>query len=657
MNKLFATLTFLLLASISYAQSHRVFAQAAYQAVENGDCHTAVSYFQQAIERKPTNLQYQFDYGLAAMECKQYALAENTFQDLKENIPEAYIQLGLSQKNQGKYRLAQKSFFAYIKKYPKYPLFEKAKFELANIEHAIITSPDKKYTIQHLGEEINTPYSEFAPTLINDTLFYSSFRFKDSDHPEQRISKAVFATKDAKNRPIKNRFNPKNTFVANVCFLPNGIGVYYNQCHYTNGQQIQCDLYYKEKTKKNRWSKPQKLAINQKGSTTTQPSYYLDNQSNKEYILFSSDRPGGLGGLDIWMAQIDKNHELIDPINFKNINKSSDEITPFYDSIDHKLYLSSTSYRNIGGFDIFYTNATRLPVPTATITPLPKPINTYADDFSFVINQDHTTGFFASNREGAMYIDKKNKRCCYDLYEWHYPAPPPPIDVPSTPIVTADKTPKPPTVHKPPITQGHDVIITSIPPHLDAQDTIALLKAFLPLSLYFDNDEPDKRTTATTTKKQYLETLKSYRQRKDVFIDAYCQNQSCNLLQDFFDYQLPSAKVNLTSFSTVLLEALQHGQKLKITIKGFTSPRAQSKYNEYLSSRRISSVKNHFYNFQDGALMPFIQSGNLQIHEIAFGEYQAPNQVNDELNNRRLSIFSLEASLERRVEILEIVEQ
>ena len=96
---------------------------------------------------------------------------------------------------------------------------------------------------------------------------------------------------------------------------------------------------------------------------------------------------------------------------------------------------------------------------------------------------------------------------------------------------------------------------------------------------------------------------------------------------------------------------------MEIFVKGYTSPRAKSDYNIHLGKRRISSVKNHFKTYQNKVFQPFLKSGKLIISERSFGETTARSDINDDLNNQRLSIFSPEASLERRVEIVEIIRQ
>ena len=107
-------------------------------------------------------------------------------------------------------------------------------------------------------------------------------------------------------------------------------------------------------------------------------------------------------------------------------------------------------------------------------------------------------------------------------------------------------------------------------------------------------------------------------------------------------------------FSNILLKRLNDGDQVEIFLKGYTSPRAKTDYNLFLSKRRISCVRNHFKTHADGIFKQFLKSGQLIISEKPFGETTASQKISDDLNDQRNSIYSVEASIERRVEIVEI---
>lgn len=654
MKNILPLLSLLFISFFAQAQSHRAFAQAGQKALRAGNCQEAMMDFQNALLKRPQKTEYAYLFAQAAIDCHAFETAEKTLKNIINQSPDAGFQLGLAQKGQGKYAEAKSSLETYITNYPSATFVEIAKDEIQNCMYALAQKGDSPYAIKNLGKKINSPYSEFAPVLRGDTLYYSSFRFdnrKDWAIPRRKISKAVYSTKGRKGRPMRYGFNQDTMFTANLCFLPDGSGVYYNHCHYENGLKVRCDLYFRQKKKKRGWKKPIKLKINNKDFTTTQPSYYVDNQSNKAYILFASDRNGGQGQLDIWMAPITDKHQLGEPVNLTTINTAGNEITPFYDSTNAVFYFSSDDYLNIGGYDIFRVSAPSLAHIEADIEPLPMPINSPANDIFFVPTGDGTNGFLASNRIGAQYIDKQNQRCCNDLYSWTFTPPKPtiPEPEPTDTIAKLDTTPPLP------------ILPVVAPPEPTFTETAQSMLDLLPIRLFFDNDEPDKRTTATTTQKSYLDTYHKYYAHKSQFVKSFCRplkgddkENAQYKLEDFFEYDVKDGGEILESFSGLLLRALRNGEQVEIILKGYTSPRAKTDYNKYLAARRISSVKNHFSRFQDGIFNQYIKNGQLLISELPLGEAQTPTGISDDLWDRRMSVYSVEASMERRVEIIDL---
>jgi hypothetical protein len=104
----------------------------------------------------------------------------------------------------------------------------------------------------------------------------------------------------------------------------------------------------------------------------------------------------------------------------------------------------------------------------------------------------------------------------------------------------------------------------------------------------------------------------------------------------------------------ILEQYLKEGLTFTIYLKGYASPLASAEYNRALSNRRISSIQNEFKSFSDGILWKYMETGDLVVTQKAFGEDTAPTNVSDDRKNARKSIYSPEASRERRVEIIEI---
>jgi hypothetical protein len=98
-----------------------------------------------------------------------------------------------------------------------------------------------------------------------------------------------------------------------------------------------------------------------------------------------------------------------------------------------------------------------------------------------------------------------------------------------------------------------------------------------------------------------------------------------------------------------------------LVIKGYASPLAKSKYNNNLSKRRIQSFKNLLIQYNNGVLKQYItdwspNKAKLTFKEIPFGEDKSEKYVSDNPNDKKKSIYSIQAALERKIEILDIVE-
>jgi hypothetical protein len=186
-------------------------------------------------------------------------------------------------------------------------------------------------------------------------------------------------------------------------------------------------------------------------------------------------------------------------------------------------------------------------------------------------------------------------------------------------------------------------------------------KDFLPLTLYFDNAIPDPKSYQPTTTKDYLPLNKAYYDRREEFIQQNTEGlvgedrfRTNRRFTDFFDREVRGGNEDLRAFTDKLYLFLQNKNAITITIKGYCSPRGPAQYNKLLSARRTDSVRNHFERYKNGALMPYIRSGKLRIIEVALGESSAPVGISARLDDPKSSIYGILATLERRVEIIEV---
>ena len=100
--------------------------------------------------------------------------------------------------------------------------------------------------------------------------------------------------------------------------------------------------------------------------------------------------------------------------------------------------------------------------------------------------------------------------------------------------------------------------------------------------------------------------------------------------------------------------ALETEQQIELQIKGFASPLFTSDYNINLSKRRISSLLNYMHEFQNGSITQYLKNEQLVITELPFGESVANKKVSDNPRNKKLSVYSVEAAMERKIEIVRV---
>lgn len=184
------------------------------------------------------------------------------------------------------------------------------------------------------------------------------------------------------------------------------------------------------------------------------------------------------------------------------------------------------------------------------------------------------------------------------------------------------------------------------------------LPDLLPIALYFDNDLPDKRSSKSTTNTKYGDLVLSFMARKEEYKKAYTtklgleqKELALKQYEDFFEGDVLGGYDQFKLFLVSLKEELDAGNKVELFIKGYASPRAESKYNLKLSQRRVFSVKNEML-LSDADILKYYKEGKLVINDISFGKEQAPPDVPSAIDDERNSIYNIKAAKERRIEIL-----
>ncbi len=167
---------------------------------------------------------------------------------------------------------------------------------------------------------------------------------------------------------------------------------------------------YMAKMKDNYFYEAYKLSetVNKTGYKSIQP--YISFDGTK--LFFSSNKPGGKGGFDLYVCNIDENGLTGESINMASLNTPGDESTPFYHAISNTLFFSSNGHTGIGGLDIFKSTLNVDDSVYSFPKNLGRPINSSKDDAYFILDRLQTKGYFSSDREDCAGGN------CYDIYEF-----------------------------------------------------------------------------------------------------------------------------------------------------------------------------------------------------------------------------------------------
>lgn len=279
-------------------------------------------------------------------------------------------------------------------------------------------SPKKNIKVRMMDTLVfNRGTSNFAPQyyLSSDKVIFTSARRGGvvSD-PEKQDSKyycdLYYTTLDDTiwQRPI-NFGRPVNTSLhegAGV-FTPEEVMLF---TRWSDNNRNEAFIYM-ARTLEGKFYEAMKLGthINAPGYKSQQPFVTTDGRK----LFFSSNRPGGKGGFDIWMAGIDENGFVGNPVNLPEpINTPGDEITPFFHTLGSCLYYSTNYLTGYGGFDVFKSPLNAEDSVWSPPKNMNAPINSSKDDAYFILDRLQAKGFFASDREDCP------GGHCYDIYSF-----------------------------------------------------------------------------------------------------------------------------------------------------------------------------------------------------------------------------------------------
>lgn len=326
---------------------------------------------------------------------ENYRLAVNAAPVENANV---YFLLGETELQTGDYLQAKQSFETFLNKGKQLnqKIIDKAKKYILDCDFSIeaIKNP-VAYQPFNMGFYVNSEYRDYFPALTADgqTIIFTRNIKGNED----------FYTSTQKNgewqkaKPLSNNINTPNYNEGAQSISPDGRYLFFTGCNRPDGVG-RCDIYVCIK-EGNDWGKPINLGnVINTNEWESQPSISADGNT----LYFLSNRPGGFGGYDIWKSNLDVNGHWTKPTNLgPNINTPYDEGTPFIHADGQTLFFSSDGWPGLGQKDIFYSKLQSDGTFSKAVN-LGYPINTFNDEFGFIVTADGQQGLFSSDLDGGF---------------------------------------------------------------------------------------------------------------------------------------------------------------------------------------------------------------------------------------------------------------
>jgi peptidoglycan-associated lipoprotein len=361
----------------------------------------------------------------SALRCK-YHMQDSTI----------FLHAGQALQYQGKYKDAVKSYELYLESHPDNYVAQAGKYACLKIDEWKRES--SRYKIAEAKEFNQKRSSNFAPMFIgdqSDALMFTSNRqekqsgTKKMKRPSNVTGQQLFQlyqtrknaageweeielpeglndTPEQEQEQQNDSTGGKQAGTAELgvcCFTRDGKTMYFTYSKPVNGQDLGAKIYKSERAS-GEWGEAQEVKLFADSSITVgHPAL----NATGDTLYFVSDAPGGQGGKDIWLAELEDN-EWVNPQPLpRSINTSADEMYPYVHA-DGTLYFASNGHPGYGGLDLFKAERDTTIKDSAVwvLYNLAAPFNTNGDDFGITFDGNTQNGFFSSNRNDKKGFDK-----------------------------------------------------------------------------------------------------------------------------------------------------------------------------------------------------------------------------------------------------------
>ena len=311
--------------------------------------------------------------------------------------------------NVGDSKEAKKYYDLFVEKAGSEAQISKIRKNEAFLQKQIQENSGRTGEISNLA--INTPYADYGSFVHNNIFYYTSAKdtgnlaVKRHSWTGDAFTSLYTANSenletDTKSTRIKGKVKTKLN-EASAVVTQDGQTMYFTRNNIVKGKRrydadknTKLKIFRAEQVD-GKWSNITELPFNSDQFNTAHPA--LSNDEGTLY--FSSDRPGGFGGGDLWKVTIN-GESYGTPENLgEGINTEERETFPFV-TPNNELYFSSNGRVGLGGLDV-YAAQIKEDNKYGSVQNVGAPINSEFDDFAYYINKETKQGFFSSNREGG----------------------------------------------------------------------------------------------------------------------------------------------------------------------------------------------------------------------------------------------------------------
>jgi hypothetical protein len=367
----------------------------------------AEQYFNEALDIDDGFYEVYMMKGELLLKQKRYNEAANNFQtavriDSGFYMP-VFFNLATAEMMSGDYINALTHYNIYLEQKNTFPRnrelaiknIKNCEFAIEAMKHPVPFNPES------VGKGINTTDDEYWPTITVDgqTLMFTRQARSMNNTGRNNMPQEDFFISYLSGRTWREALNagsPLNTFQNEGAqsISSDGSYMYFTACDRSGGLGS-CDIFFSA-FRDGKWSIP--INLKSPVNTTYWESQPSINATGK-MLFFSSNRPGGVGGKDLWYSLYKSNGKWSTPKNLGTvINTPGDEMSPYIHFDGRTLYFSSDGRPGMGGLDIYFSRFLDDSTWTEPVN-LGYPINTFNDEMGLTIESTGEKAYFSSIRD------------------------------------------------------------------------------------------------------------------------------------------------------------------------------------------------------------------------------------------------------------------